>query len=644
MNLLAALALVVAAQVPPGTADPSAQARALAERAAEHQGLGFRHKALADLEDALELVKDRADARALTAALRGSLGQAYLRAGRLESAAEQLNAALALARAERLTPVTAAVLNDLGRLHAAAGRPDEAQKAYAEALQLAREANAPLVFAAAAGNIASPSVLVESEKLLSGITANRDTDFARIRLAEAWGNRDQERSHALLRAAYDSAESRGDTLTLSWAAGHLGALYAGAGRDAEALALTRRAVFAAQQARAEESLYRWSWQSARLLAKSGEREAALAAYRRALTSLQAVRQDLILELRANGQSWRETVGPLFLELADHLLRRAPGETLPQPRLAEARNLVEQLKAVELEDYFQDECVAGQLAKQKDIDSVAPRTVVLYPVVLPDRLEMLVGLAGGLRQVTLPVTAAALTEQVHGFRRRLEKRTTNEYLPFARRLYASLIQPLEPMLAETGAETVVFIPDGPLRGVPVAALHDGKGFLVERFAFATAPGLTLVEPQSLGEKKEMQVMLSGITESVQNFPALPFVADELAELQAIFAGQSVLVDREFRLSSFEQQMRNRPYTIVHIASHGEFDSDPKKSFLLAYDGKLSMDGLEGVMKLARFRDDPVELLTLSACRTAAGDDRAALGIAGVAVKAGARAARWRRSGT
>ena len=636
MNLLAALALVVAAQLPPGSTNPPAQARALAERAAGYQALGFRHKALADLEDALELVKDRADSRALAAALRGSLGQAYLRAGRIESATEQLNAALLLARAERLTQVTAAVLNDLGRLHTAAGRPEEAQKAYAEALQISRTESLSLVFAAAASNVGAAPLLEEAESLLQS-ASGRDSDFARIRLAEAWGKRNPERSHGLLHAAYDSAERRGEMLTLSWAAGHLGALYASAGRDAEALALTRRAVFAAQQARAEESLYRWSWQSARLLAKSGEREAALAAYRRALASLQTVRQDLMLELRANNQSWRETVGPLYLELADHLLRRAPGVTLPQQQLSEARSVVEQLKAVELEDYFQDECVAGQLAKQKDIDSVAARTAVLYPVVLPDRLEMLVGLPSGLRQVTVPVTAAALTEQVHGFRRRLEKRTTNEYLPFARRLYASLIQPLEPMLAEIGADTVVFIPDGPLRGVPVAALHDGKGFLVERFAFATAPGLTLVEPQSLEGKKALQIMLSGITESVQNFPPLPFVADELSELQAIFGDQSVLVDRQFSVASFEQQMRNQPYTIVHIASHGQFDSDPKKSFLLAYDGKLSMDGLENVMKLARFRDDPVELLTLSACRTAAGDDRAALGIAGVAVKAGARSA-------
>ena len=99
----------------------------------------------------------------------------------------------------------------------------------------------------------------------------------------------------------------------------------------------------------------------------------------------------------------------------------------------------------------------------------------------------------------------------------------------------------------------------------------------------------------------------------------------------------LTDRQFVVKSFEQELRSAPYSIVHIASHGQFDSDPKKSFLLAYDGRLDMDELERVMKLSRFRDEPIELLTLSACRTAAGDERAALGLAGVAVKAGARSA-------
>lgn len=619
-------ALVMAAAAAPAFAQ---EAAAILGRAAEYQALGFRQRAIAELEAGLERFPEER-------AMRGALGQAYLRTGQLAKAAPLLEQALAQARAAGDASLAGAALNDLGQLRRLEGRGDEARAAFVEAARLAREAGDALVLAAAAANAGDAALL---EQASSALMAERDgtaVDFARIRVALA--SRDApQRSFVLLDRALRSADAREDRLAESYAAGHLGELYAAQQRDAEALALTRRAVFAAQEARADESLYRWSWQAARLLERSGERAGALAAYRRALASLQAVRQDLILELRAGRRSWRDTVGPLFLEFADVLLRRAQGETVPQPRLIEARNVVEQLKAVELEDYFQDECVAGQLAKQKDIDRIEPRTAVLYPIVLPDRLEMLVGMADGIRQLTLPVPAEKLAAEAHGFRPMLEKRTTNQFMPYARRLYAALFAPLEPMLAAAAVDTVVFIPDGPLRGLPVGALYDGKGFLVERFAFATAPGLTLVEPQALAARKELRVLVNGITESVQGYPALPFVDDEMKELHAIFAGGRFLRDRDFALPSFEKEVRGRAYSIVHIASHGEFDSDPKKSFVLTYDGRLNMDQLEQVMKVARFRDDPVELLTLSACRTAAGDERASLGLAGVAVKAGARSA-------
>jgi CHAT domain-containing protein len=172
---------------------------------------------------------------------------------------------------------------------------------------------------------------------------------------------------------------------------------------------------------------------------------------------------------------------------------------------------------------------------------------------------------------------------------------------------------------------------------VAALHDGQRFLVERYAFVTAPGLTLVEPQSLTQRAAPEVLVNGLTEAVQDFPALPFVNEEMDELARVFGGARFLRDGEFRLPAFERALRGRAFSIVHIASHGEFDSDPKKSFLLTHDGRITLDRLEQVMKAARFREDPVELLTLSACRTAAGDDRASLGLAGIAVKAGARSA-------
>ena len=124
--------------------------------------------------------------------------------------------------------------------------------------------------------------------------------------------------------------------------------------------------------------------------------------------------------------------------------------------------------------------------------------------------------------------------------------------------------------------------------------------------------------------------------MQGFPPLPNVAQELDEIAAIYGG-TLLRDAHFVEPEVEEALAQTPYSVIHIASHGEFAGDPENSFLLTYDGRLDMDELQQLIKLSRFRDEPVELLTLSACRTAAGDDRAALGLAGVAIKAGARAA-------
>jgi CHAT domain-containing protein len=115
-----------------------------------------------------------------------------------------------------------------------------------------------------------------------------------------------------------------------------------------------------------------------------------------------------------------------------------------------------------------------------------------------------------------------------------------------------------------------------------------------------------------------------------------VAAELDALRKLF-DSTTLVDQDFLVSNLEKKLKDEQFTIVHVASHGQFDSDVQKTFLLTFDDKMTMDRLDQLVGVFKYRDDPLELLTLSACETAAGDDRAALGLAGVAIKAGARSA-------
>jgi CHAT domain-containing protein len=209
------------------------------------------------------------------------------------------------------------------------------------------------------------------------------------------------------------------------------------------------------------------------------------------------------------------------------------------------------------------------------------------------------------------------------------------LRHAQRLYNWLIRPLESDLANLPVKTLVFVPDGALRLIPMAALHDGHDFLIRKYALATTPGLALTDPKPL-RREHARPLALGLSKSVQGFTALPYVTDELATLKSLYDAK-LMLNQDFLVANVEQALRTGDYGILHIASHGQFASEASESFILTFDTKLTMDLLEEYIGRLRYREDPLELLTLSACETALGDDRAALGLAGIAIKAGARSA-------
>ncbi|MBW2400341.1 MAG: CHAT domain-containing protein, partial [Deltaproteobacteria bacterium] len=141
-----------------------------------------------------------------------------------------------------------------------------------------------------------------------------------------------------------------------------------------------------------------------------------------------------------------------------------------------------------------------------------------------------------------------------------------------------------------------------------------------------PSLSLTNPRPIGNR--VRVLAAGISEAVGGYPELQAVEKEIAEIRKLYPGNTLMND-EFGVENFRRELTNIPYGIVHISSHGEFGGDSSENFLLAYDGRVSMDQLAAFVGATRFRaDEPLELLTLSACESAAGDDRAALGLAGV----------------
>ena len=144
---------------------------------------------------------------------------------------------------------------------------------------------------------------------------------------------------------------------------------------------------------------------------------------------------------------------------------------------------------------------------------------------------------------------------------------------------------------------------------------------------------LTDPGTL-TRDSVDVLLGGLSEGVQGFSPLPHVPTELRGIEKVFGG-TTLENEHFLARNLKHALTKQPYTIVHIASHAQFDSDPENTFLLTYDAKIGLDEVQNLIGLSEFRTRPVELLALSACETAAGDEKAALGLAGVAVKSGAR---------
>ena len=633
------------------------QERALRSLGQAHASLGQYQQALARLEEARALAEPSRDP-ARVAPVLASLGSVELAAGQLDRAEPHLRDTITQARARGDDRLAAAALNDLGSLLVLRQKPSEALDAYRESAALARRAGYRTLAAQSQSN--ASSVLRQTSRIPEAKTAldealdqllpappTHDMAFALINvglgyrdLAATFPDRGEvmRRSGTALNAAVAAADRIGDRRAGSYARGYLGMLYEDERRHAEALDLTRQALLLAQQVNAPESLYRWQWQAGRLLYALGRPEEAVESYRRAIATLQSIRPELSAGRGGAPVPFRESAGRVYFEMVDLLLRQATarrGHADITPYLVEARETVELFKAAELRDYFRDDCVDTALAKSTRLDVVSQSAVVVYPILMPDRIELLVSLPTGLKSVVVPVSEERVTQEVRQFRRRLEKRTTREYLPHAQQLYDWLIRPLAADLADLKVDTLVFVPDGALRTIPMGALHDGKQFLVSKYALGITPGLSLTDPRPI-PRDHVKVLALGVTQAVQGFPALPNVEPELDALRTIYPS-TVLIDKDFVVPAVEKQLREERYTIVHIASHGEVSGDAEQSFVLAFDGKLSVDRLDQFIGLFKYRDDPLELLTLSACDTAEGDDRAALGLAGVAIKAGARSA-------
>ncbi|MEG4589210.1 CHAT domain-containing protein [Microcoleus sp. MOSTC5] len=255
----------------------------------------------------------------------------------------------------------------------------------------------------------------------------------------------------------------------------------------------------------------------------------------------------------------------------------------------------------------------------------------------DELEMMVIAPEGVpvRQRIPGTSRAQVMEAVRRFRDELTnpvKRNTKSYLPLAQQLYQWMVAPLEAELQAKGIDNLSFISDMGLRSIPMAALHDGKGFLVERYSVGSMPSLSLTD-SSPANFKNTQVLAMGASQFA-NMSPLPAVQIEVSTITPQqWPGKSFL-NEAFTLANLKSQRQQQPFGMIHLATHAEFRSgDPSQSFIQLWDTKLRLDQLRQM----NWHSPQVEMLVLSACKTAVGDRQAELGFGGLAVQAGVKSA-------
>ena len=317
----------------------------------------------------------------------------------------------------------------------------------------------------------------------------------------------------------------------------------------------------------------------------------------------------------------------FREASDMLLQSAS--------VSQAREAIELMKMAELQDYFHDAGITGDQEHKTRLKDLPKDTAVVYTMILPQRLDLILGMRSGIRKFSVPIEAATLSQEVNALRSSLQRRSRWDYSAEARKLYNLIMKPLELELNANEINTVIFVPDGVLRTVPFAALYDGSRFLIEKYAVVVSPGLNFTDPRLI-QRKDTRVLSAGLTESVQGFTPLCNVGGELDGIQGLYRADR-LQNTSFVEGKVRENLKDNPYSIVHIATHGSFARNASDSFLLTWDSRIDMNGLDHLVKQSVSSKNKVELLSLSACETAAGDDRAALGLAGVALKAGTRSA-------
>jgi CHAT domain-containing protein len=483
---------------------------------------------------------------------------------------------------------------------------------------------------------------IQSE--IDKLPPNRTTIYEKINFAHSLmilsnsGHRTQDLA-LLLASSVKQAHLQQDNRAESYALGTLGELYEQTGQFSDAQKVTEKALLIASSINASDITYQWQWQIGRLLKKQLENKKAIAYYTEAFNTLQSLRSDLVAINPDIQFSFRESVEPVYRELVA-LLLESPANPA---NLKVARFVIESLQLAELNNYFRTACLEAKQELDPVVDKKDQQAAILYPIILQDSVDVILKLPNQqLRHYKTLISADKVENIIETLNKYLGDVTrTTGVKQQSQEIYDWLIRPLETELKTNGIQTLVFVLDGSLRNIPMSVLYDKQQdkYLLEKYAIALTPGLQLLDPKPLNSFR-LNALTAGVSEErfIENreFSPLKNVSQELQRIQLEIPTNQKLFNQNFTENNLQNRLQNTPFSVVHLATHGEFSSDPEKTFVVVWDKLLKVKEFDNLLRISDQNSQrKIELLVLSACKTAEGDKHATLGLAGVAVRAGAR---------
>ena len=611
------------------------------------QTMGLYRRASLELSGITAALKDQPDSAVKAIALK-SLGTVFQTSGNLEQSRQYLTESIALY--ERMGDEASAVdaLFSLANTLRLMGETEGALQNY-EAVE-GRSPNALLQTKAQLNRLslllhnqqwqAAQQLLPDVYTQIQTLPASREAIYSRVNLTESLlsqtDNSQQpmswlsaEKVSTLLREGVQQAQELQDGRAQALALGELSKVYGYTNQWSVSQELAQRALLLSHSNNAQDIAYRWQQQLGKAYHQQGNEASAIVSYTDAVETLSQVRRDLLATNSEVQYAFRETVEPVYRELVNLLL--LPDDA-NQPSLVQAREVVEALQLAELENYFKSACIDSA---SKYVDKLDNEAAVLYPIVLSDRVEVILSLPNSPLKHYRTWQTEAVTNQTIGdlFTYFNPALSTSKRLKLSKQVYDWIIKPAETALSENSVQTLVFVLDGQFRSIPMAALYDGEQYLLEKYSVALTPGLKLLGP-NFQNPKPLKALMLGLTEARDGFSALPGVKAEIEQVSARVNAE-VLFNEDFTKENLSHEIDRVPFPVLHLATHGQFSSDLEETFLLTWDQRLTLGDLDDLLRARRQQNEPIELMVLSACQTAEGDDRAALGLAGMAIKSGAR---------